>query len=204
MVDKVDYFNVLEIETVIEKTEVVKKSKFITYICKISNKDELEVFLKNNKSDNASHNCYAYKYGFKNAVYGYHNDKEPSGTSGEPLLNIINSKNLTNIAILVVRYFGGVKLGTGNLKRAYCSNAISILTNIVIKKAKLFYKLVIKFNIQDSKQIINCINKINETKDLKLKYDDKKVISTIFIKTKELLKEILFKIEILYEKFDYF
>ncbi|ASP27828.1 hypothetical protein SCORR_v1c00530 [Spiroplasma corruscae] len=198
------YLNTLQIRNLLTINETFKKSKFITYIWKINNKDELKQFLELYKNKAATHNCYAYKYGYSKQDYGYFNDKEPNGVSGEALLNIINKKNITNIAILVVRYYGGVKLGKGNLQKAYCSGATKLLSNIELKKVQLMYKLKLRYDLKDSKSISNFLFKISGESNTIFEYKDSYVISIIIIKTKELLKEINFKIEILSETLDYF
>ncbi len=106
----------------------VKKSKFIAYYYKIDNKDDVDNILdylwKNNKK--ARHIPYAYK--LDNSAKKT-DDKEPSNTAGTPIYNVIERNNLNNVIILVVRYFGGTKLGAGLLTRSYANAA-----NEVIKK----------------------------------------------------------------------
>ncbi len=96
----------------------IKKSKFYGYLYEVSSLTEVELILDSIKKDNkkAKHVVYAYKIGVLERKY---DDKEPSGTAGSPLLNLINIKNLDNTLIVVVRYFGGVLLGTGPLTRTY-------------------------------------------------------------------------------------
>ena len=106
---------------------IVKKSKFIGYYYKIDNIDEINKIIDNLKKEHkkARHIPYAYKIG---NIVKKSDDKEPNGTAGLPILNIIEIKNLDNVIILVVRYFGGIKLGAGPLTRAYAS-----ITNEVTK-----------------------------------------------------------------------
>lgn len=96
----------------------IKKSKFISYYYDISEIDEIKNILNDIKDKNkkARHIVYAYK--FKNTA-GKSDDKEPSGTAGLPLYNLLEMNNLNNKLIVVVRYFGGIKLGAGPLMRAY-------------------------------------------------------------------------------------
>lgn len=97
---------------------IVKKSKFISYYYEIDDLDEIKEILKHLKSEHkkAKHVVYAYK--FQNTA-GKSDDKEPRGTAGLPLYNLLDSKNLNNKLIVVVRYFGGTLLGAGLLQRTY-------------------------------------------------------------------------------------
>lgn|SRR5574344_902465 len=100
----------------------VKKSKFIGYYYYIDELNEVSIILSSLKKENkkARHMPYAYK--IDNNVKKC-DDKEPSGTAGLPILNIIEKNDLNNILIVVIRYFGGIKLGTGGLIRAYANCA---------------------------------------------------------------------------------
>jgi len=108
----------------------IKKSKFYGYLYEIDNIVEVETILENIKSNNkkARHFPYAYKF---NSMAKKTDDKEPSGTCGTPLLNVLERNNLNNHLIVVVRYFGGVKLGAGPLLRSYnkCANDLIIKEN---------------------------------------------------------------------------
>ncbi len=112
---------------------VEKKSKFIANIYHVESVDEAEEILRQlrKKYHDARHNCYAYKI-VKDDISRASDDGEPSGTAGVPMLNILNGRELSNILIVVTRYFGGILLGTGGLVRAY-SKAL----NTVIEKSEL-------------------------------------------------------------------
>lgn len=107
---------------------IIKKSRFISYYYKIDSFEELEMILKDLKENNkkARHIPYAAKI---NNSAKKSDDKEPSNTAGTPIYNLIIKNNLDNVAIFVVRYFGGTKLGAGLLTRSYLNSA-----NEVIKK----------------------------------------------------------------------
>lgn len=145
----------------IYQTEIVtKKSRFITYIKKITTQFELENFKNECFKKDARHNCYAYRYKMNNIpTQGYSNDGEPNGTSGDVLLRFIELNKLENIAIYVVRYFGGTKLGTGLLSRSYVSGAKELINNKIPFKNEKQYKKSIKFEIQNQKPIIIFLNK---------------------------------------------
>ena len=95
----------------------------------------------------ATHNCYAYNIGFGSSKISRFNDAgEPSGTAGQPILNVIQGKNITNIVVIVTRYFGGTKLGKGGLIRAYSGCAQEVLHNCSIIKKYLYETIELKFD----------------------------------------------------------
>ncbi len=104
----------------------IKKSKFVAYLYDIEKISEIKEILKNIKYEHkkAKHIVYAYKFG---STAGKSDDKEPSGTAGTPLYNLLEMNNINNKLLIVVRYFGGVKLGAGPLLRAYKNAGVSVL-----------------------------------------------------------------------------
>ena len=101
---------------------VEKKSKFIANVFYVETVEEAEEKIKEIKKKyfDARHNCYAFSVFTKEGIINrFSDDGEPSGTAGSPMLNILNSKGLTNLVVIVTRYFGGILLGTGGLVRAY-------------------------------------------------------------------------------------
>lgn len=107
----------------------ISKSKFIAYKKELTSLEEVKAFLLQLKKEHkkARHICYAYVY--KNEVISEKcsDDGEPGGTAGYPILNVIKKKNLTNVIVAVVRYFGGIKLGAGGLTRAYTKACAGVL-----------------------------------------------------------------------------
>ena len=105
-----------------EYTLEIKKSKFVGYYYQVESIEEIEIILENLKKEHkkAKHFPYAYKI---NGQIKKSDDKEPSGTAGMPILNIIDRNNLNYALIVIVRYFGGIKLGAGGLLRAYSNTA---------------------------------------------------------------------------------
>lgn len=137
---------------------VEKKSKFIANIFYVETKEEAEEILKNTKKKyfDARHNCYAYviQDTTKNIIEKCSDDGEPSGTAGAPILNIIKTKKLCNILIIVTRYFGGVLLGTGGLVRAYTDSTIQALNiaQFVTKQLGQKIKLIVEYsNVEEVK-----------------------------------------------------
>ncbi len=109
-----------------EYTLEVKKSKFIAYYYKIDSVEEAKEILATLKTKHkkARHIPFAYKV---NNTASKSDDKEPTNTAGLPLYNLIEKKELNNVLIAVVRYFGGTKLGAGNLLRAYLDSAVKAI-----------------------------------------------------------------------------
>ena len=106
----------------------------------------------------ASHIAFAYQIKTENGVDSYFKDDgEPNGTAGRPLLTIIESKNLVNTGLAVVRYYGGINLGTGGLTRAYSKAGMKAFTNSTLESYIHFsnYKLIINYNVLD--KLINVI-----------------------------------------------
>ena len=113
----------------INKNEIIiKKSRFLGFIYEIDNEEDIKNILNNIRKEHkkAKHFPYAYKL---NNMAKKSDDKEPSGTAGLPIYNIIERNNLNNILIIIVRYFGGIELGAGGLIRAYSHTASNLLDN---------------------------------------------------------------------------
>lgn len=110
-----------------------KGSKFLAYAYFVSNEIEIKEKLDLLKKEHfkATHHCYAYRLGTDGKNYRANDDGEPSGTAGRPILGQIDSFGLTNLLIVVVRYYGGTKLGTSGLINAYRESAKEALSNAV-------------------------------------------------------------------------
>ena len=111
-------------KTIIAPTEGIYKekgSKFLSFAIPVSNTDEVKEIVKNYRKEyyDSRHVCYAYMLGAERKEFRANDDGEPSGTAGRPILGQINSRELTDILVIVVRYFGGILLGTGGLVVAY-------------------------------------------------------------------------------------
>lgn len=109
---------------------IEKRSRFITYCKKVTQPVEFKEFLLSLKKlyPDARHFCYGFRIGqLTQAQRGFSDDGEPSGTAGMPILNVIDHSEYSDVAIIVVRYFGGTKLGTGGLARAYSEAASQVL-----------------------------------------------------------------------------
>ena len=103
-----------------------KKSEFIGYVKRVESEEEAKEFLAEIKSmhKQARHNCFAYVIGKNMGIQRYSDDGEPQGTAGIPILEVMKKQGITDCAVVVTRYFGGVLLGTGGLTRAYTKGAV--------------------------------------------------------------------------------
>ena len=113
---------------------VEKKSRFIAHVFSIKTEDEATTIINQIKKKywDARHNCFAYVIGDKGEIQRFSDDVEPQGTAGKPILEVITSRDLTNVLVVVTRYFGGVLLGTGGLVRAYQGATIEGLSNATL------------------------------------------------------------------------
>lgn len=122
------------IEAPVEAIFKEKRSKFLAFAYPVENEAKVKekiVFLKKKYHD-ARHHCYAYILGIDKSAYRMNDDGEPSGTAGRPIYGQLLSKGITNVLVVVVRYFGGIKLGTGGLRIAYKLAAKEVLENATI------------------------------------------------------------------------
>jgi uncharacterized YigZ family protein len=137
----------------------IKGSKFIAHIVHVINRDQAESFYSKirRKYHNASHNCFAYR--ISKDDFRYSDDGEPSGTAGKPLLRVLENHDLIQTIIVVTRYFGGTKLGTGGLSRAYSDAAKNVLNNITFEVKIRYATVTIEAGYDDLSNILDMVNK---------------------------------------------
>lgn len=124
----------------------INKSKFITKLYYIDDMTKIDDIMRNIKKEykDATHYCYAYIIDSKSKAC---DDGEPSGTAGIPILNVLEKNNLNNILCIVIRYFGGIKLGAGGLVRAYTNSVSEAIKNNIVKYTKGYHiRLVFDYN----------------------------------------------------------
>lgn len=147
----------------IDDEQIIRNSRFITRLVKITKKDEVEDILNNVKKEypKATHYCYAY---IVNDYKKANDDGEPGGTAGMPILNVLEKEDMTSVIAIVVRYFGGIKLGAGGLVRAYSSSVRDTLKKA--DKILLIEGVQIKITIPyDRQNELNYILKDSEIVD---------------------------------------
>ncbi len=155
---------IIQIKTILSYSEVKFKEKssiFLGFAYPIKSIEDVTVKLAllRKKYFDATHHCYAYK--LASNLLKYSDDGEPSGTAGIRILNVIEHFDLVNVLLVVVRYYGGTKLGVGPLGKAYYNSALQVIEseNIIIQKP--YYKITIESNYL----------LINQVKKLLLKYE---------------------------------
>ena len=111
---------------------IIKGSRFICSLKRVTDEEEAKAFIQGVKKEHwkATHNCSAYLIGDTNHIQRAHDDGEPSGTAGVPMLEVLKKNDLRYVAAVVTRYFGGTKLGAGGLIRAYGKSVSSALRSI--------------------------------------------------------------------------
>ena len=133
----------------------VKKSRFIANIIKVENEEEAKEKLNEIKKEHrdARHNCFCYRVaviedGNEKIVERFSDDGEPSGTAGAPMLDLLRGNDLTNVLVVVTRYFGGILLGTGGLVKAYTDATKEVISKIdIVEKIKgVKYQIIIKYD----------------------------------------------------------
>ncbi len=133
----------------------MRGSRFITYAFPVHNEDDITRALNTCKETwpDASHHCYAWRINPQQPAEYANDDGEPSGTAGQPILNEIKSGELINILVIVVRYFGGTKLGKPGLIDAYRTSARECLHQAEIAPIQPVYKLTLTFPYSEQKTI---------------------------------------------------
>jgi len=131
-------FHTVESESPVTEIKI-KGSRFISQVWHIESVEEFNLLYQQVKKKyvNASHYCYAYR--ISTDLYHYYDDGEPSGTAGKPIFHILSEQNLIEVLIMVVRYFGGTRLGRGGLVKAYIQSAQEALKGIRIGP-KIFFR----------------------------------------------------------------
>ena len=154
----------LTISSVSEALYKDKGSKFYTFAYPVQTVEQIKEILAEKRKEyyDARHVCYAYMLGYERNVFRANDDGEPSGTAGRPILGQINSSNLTDILIIVVRYFGGTLLGTSGLIQAYKTSAAEAIAAATIEERIVEKTFVSKFGYQD----LNAVRRIMKDFDL--------------------------------------
>ncbi len=139
-----------------------KGSKFLAFAYPIIDEEGAMDYVKALKKEyfKANHHCYAYRLGLNQQQFRANDDGEPSGTAGRPILGQIDSFGLTNVLVVVVRYFGGTKLGVSGLIQAYKQSAAEVLSHTIIIEKKVcdHYRLVFDYALMSD--VMNAVKKV--------------------------------------------
>lgn len=140
----------------ISKEFIIQKSKFITKLYPVFKKEEIDNILEslNKEYKDATHICYAY---ILDNVKKASDDGEPSGTAGLPMLHVLEQKELTYVLAVIIRYFGGIKLGAGGLVRAYSNCLSETISTTTITQIIPGIVIELTYNYVNSKQIDNLL-----------------------------------------------
>ncbi len=148
------------IQNTLEYELIVKNSRFIAILHPIIKEEQVKDLLVNAKAKypKATHYTYAWRIGVKEKSS---DDKEPSGTAGIPILNVLQKQEMTNILVIIVRYFGGIKLGTGGLIRAYSTKCKEALKHSTILKLVPAKKVIITTDYNKIKELNHLLQNEN-------------------------------------------
>ena len=190
--DNLDFYNTIEQPAIAEFKD--RGSKFLAFAYPIQSVDDFKKLLKALKEEHpkANHHCFAYRLGLTGDLFRVSDAGEPSGTAGRPILGQIDSKGLTNVLIVVVRYFGGTMLGVPGLINAYKTSASLTLqtTPIVQKAVELKYRF--QFDYTQMNEVMTIVKFYNCT----IIKQESQLFSLIEVGVpKNRLTEVLYKIK---------
>lgn len=166
-----------------------KGSKFMAFIYPVLNENEIKIYLTQLKKQHpsANHHCYAWQLGPGKQSYRANDDGEPSNSAGKPILAQIQANDLTNVLVVVIRYFGGTLLGVGGLINAYKNAAADAIKNSVIEEKFILFEYKIEFDFDDMSAVMRIL-KDHDCKILSQHYDS---VNSIFFTVKKLNSEAL-------------
>ena len=156
----------MEFRTIKEDGQVheeIKKSRFICHAKRVYSEEEARDFITAIKKEHykATHNCSAFIVGERSEIKRTSDDGEPSGTAGVPMLGVLENHNLTNVCVVVTRYFGGIKLGAGGLIRAYAGSVALAVKEIGIIEIKEQAGIAIQISYAQYQEYSNFLKEHN-------------------------------------------
>jgi len=158
-----DFYFTIDTQGIAEYKD--RGSKFLAFTFPIKNKEEFKTYMQSLKKEHpkAAHHCFAYRIGYDGTNFRLSDDGEPSGTAGKQILGQIDSKNLSDILVVVVRYFGGTLLGVPGLINAYKTSTSLVLqcTHIIQKSVEVNYSL--QFNYTEMNEVMRILKQYNST-----------------------------------------
>jgi len=152
--------------TIEKKSDIIfkdKGSKFLCFAFPVENEQQIKDILFQLKKEHpqANHHCFAYRLGADKLNYRANDDGEPSNTAGNPILGQIQSKDLTNILIVVVRYFGGTLLGVSGLINAYKTSATEVIQNSTIVEKQILFNYTINFAFEQLNDVMKLMKQLD-------------------------------------------
>lgn len=152
----------LTIKAPVSHVSKVKGSRFIGRAVSVRNREAAESFIRNIQKEfhDAAHHCYAYRIGTGHRFeFRIQDDGEPPGTAGQPILDVLAGRNLTDCICVVTRYFGGIKLGTGGLARAYRQSAAETLAGAAVIERFVWDTLNVVFDYDMTGTVMSLLSK---------------------------------------------
>ncbi len=142
-----------------------KGSRFISYAYPVETESEIKEIVASLKKEyhDARHYCYAYRLGYRREQFRVNDDGEPSGSAGRPILGQIDSKELSDILVVVVRYFGGIKLGIPGLIRAYKTATADAIDNATIVEKTASKRFVLSFGYLSMNDVMKLVKDLSLT-----------------------------------------
>jgi len=152
--------------TIEKQTEAIfkdKGSKFLAYAYPVENDQQIKEILNQLKKEHhtANHHCYAYRLGADKLNFRANDDGEPNNTAGKPILGQIQSNDLTNILIVVVRYFGGTLLGVSGLINAYKNSAADVIKASTIIEKQILFNYTIQFYFEHLNDVMKLLKQLD-------------------------------------------
>jgi uncharacterized YigZ family protein len=152
--------------TIEKPTEAIfkdKGSKFLAFAYPVENDQQIKEILNQLKKEHhtANHHCYAYRLGADKMNFRANDDGEPSNTAGKPILGQIQSNDLTNILIVVVRYFGGTLLGVSGLINAYKNSAADVIKVSTITEKQILFNYTIQFYFEHLNDVMKLLKQLD-------------------------------------------
>lgn len=180
-----------------------KGSKFIGFAFPVNNESELKKSLEKirNEHPKATHHCYAYRLGMNGENYRANDDGEPSGSAGLPIYNQLLAHEITNVLIIVVRYYGGTKLGVSGLVKAYKESAKITLEDAEIIIRELETEIEINFNFDQQNIIFTKLSKVEGKINSFNTHDTCTIHATIKTSQKENISDLLSEMQYVDFKF---
>ena len=181
----------MEFRTIKEDGQVqeeIKKSRFICHAKRVYSEEEARAFITAIKKEHykATHNCSAFIIGERSEIKRTSDDGEPSGTAGVPMLGVLENHNLTNVCVVVTRYFGGIKLGAGGLIRAYAGSVAIAVKEIGIVEIKEQAGIQIQMSYAQYQEYGNFLKEYN-LMELETNFTDQ--VDTIIFVDKEVKED---------------
>lgn len=160
-----DVFSFCTIDGPAEGNYKEQGSKFLAFAFPVSSEEEIRINIEGLKKKyfDARHHCFAWMLGEDKVKYRAFDDGEPNHSAGDPILGQIRSKNLTNVMVVVVRYFGGVKLGVGGLIQAYKTAAEEALNNAVIIERYVTERITLHYPYESTTDIMRLVKEFELT-----------------------------------------